>query len=644
MKKQILINFSIYALVTAALAVTTFLSPAVYGSWWFVALWSMFALTLLVTVCTTRMWHNPGRFLLHISFLAMLGGGLLTWTTRTEGRVRIAPEETATQFIDENGTRHALPTPVKLERFETVYYPGGMVPRDYISHLEVEGEKRIVSMNNILELDGWRLLQYSFDEEGGTVLSVSHDPYGMYLSYTGYLIFAIGGLLLLLAPRGRYRKILKATYAGCLILMAGGNLSAATIDGVPPAMTDSLRSRQVLYNGKLVTFNTLARDVMMKIYGKESYRGLSAEQTLLSLKLFPEAWKEEPLIKIKEKAIGKALGIDGNHASLSQLFDAEGNYLVERLYYTMGRERTRAIEDLDEKVGIILSLFSGDLITPRPEEMAELSRTHVQAELLYNDIPFTKIIFMILFTGFFTGMGGLLLKSSAGGKAEFLRRLTYILLCIAMTLSTVSFAMQWYLSDRIPLANTFETLQFVVIVTGIVLLIMGRKNLLLLSPGMLMAGALALVAHLVASNPVVTPLMPVLHSGWLSLHVTLVMISYALLGFTFVISAVGLCNASHASNMRALSNCMLYPGVYFLGLGIFTGAVWANVSWGQYWQWDPKETWALITLLVYALPLHTSLKFFKSDRIFHLYLIFAILSIAMTYFGVNHLDSLHAYN
>lgn len=627
----------IYTLVTVILAVTTFLSPKVYGSWWFVALWGVFAAILLMGIFVSKMWRRAGSFLLHISFLAMLGGGLLTYLTKSEGRVKIERGQTVSTFQDEDGNQRPLPADVTLEKFETLYYPGGIVPRDYVSHLEINGKKEVVSMNNVLDLNGYHLLQYSYDERGATVLSVNHDPYGMILSYVGYLMFAIGGLLVLLSKGGRFRQLLKKVSVASLLLVAlSPHLHAEKIAGIPLQSADSLKSRQVLYNGRIVTFNTLARDVLMKLYGKDSYRGLTAEQTLLSLKLFPEKWKNEPLIKIKEKAVSGALGISGKYACLADLFDEEGNYRVEKLYDLLGKQNVRAVEDLDEKVGIILTLYSDELIITRPENIEPLSDFRVRMELLYNSIPFTKIIFILLFLGFFSGMVGYL--------GVRLKWPGYVFLVAATVFSVGAFAFEWYLSGRLPLANTFETLQFAVLVIEVLLLAVGRRNHLLMSVGLLMSGALALVAHLVASNPVVTQLMPVLHSGWLSLHVSLVMTSYAILGFTFIIAVVGLVVSKSADRMRILSMAMLYPGVYLLGLGIFTGAVWANVSWGQYWSWDPKETWALITLFVYALPLHTSFRLLTTNRRYHLYMIFAILSIVMTYFGVNHLDSLHAYN
>lgn len=628
----------VYTAVVVSLAVATFLSPAVYGSWWFILLWVAFAGVLVAAAVVSRMWCRPGVFILHLSFIAMLGGGLLTWLTREKGSVRIPEGESVSAFVCDDGRDAPLPEEIRLERFEVLYYPGGVAPRDYVSHLSVAGKPFTVSMNNILDLRGYRFCQSSFDSSGATVLSVNHDPYGMPLSYAGYAMFAVGGLLVLVAPRGRFRMLLRSLAVVSLLLVSGGvGASASKIAGVPLSTADSLKTRQVVYGGRTVTFNTLSRDVVTKLYGKPSYRGLSPEQTLLSLRLYPGEWKNEPLLLVKDRRVREALGLQGKYAALSDLFDSVGNYRVEPLYGCLGEKGRRAVEELDEKVGIVLMLYSGELIvTPSPSE-EPLPDWRVRLELFYNAVPFSTLIFIFLFTGavfaFLSQLG-----------RPVLRRVAKVLLCVSLAVSVACFVLQWILSDRLPVSNTFETLQFSVMVLELLVLLFSRSGAVLAGLGMLFAGALALVAHLVEVNPVVTPLMPVLHSSWLSLHVSLVMTAYSLLGFTFVIAVMALVRPSTGERMRRLSLAMLYPGVWLLGMGIFSGAVWADVSWGQYWSWDPKETWALITMLTYAVPLHASLHRLRTPRNYHLYLLFAILTVAMTYFGVNHLDSLHAYN
>lgn len=637
----------VYIIVVVSLGITTFLSPMVYGSLWFILLWVFFAAVLVVSICGTGMWRRGGSFLLHISFIAILGGGLMTYLTQEKGMVRIMPGEEVTSFITVSGNRIDLPRGIRLERFEIKYYPGGTVPSDYVSHLIVEGRERIVSMNNILEVDGYRFLQASYDSDGGTVLSVNHDPYGIPLSYTGYLMFAAGGLWVMLPKRGNFRRLLAhmgivMVFAGCCQEVMAAGTSGMKASGISREVADSLRGKQVLYGGRVVTFNTLARDVVTKIYGKAKFRGLTAEQTLVSFKLFPEEWKDQPLIYVRSKSVAQALGIEGKYVSLSDLFDTLGNYRVTPLYMSLGERERRGVEELDEKVGILLTLMSGELIVSSEGEGEVLSPSRVRLELFYNSVPLGTFIFVSLFSGFV--ISGLTLLTE--GKWERRGRSVALgLLIIAVIGSLFNFGCQWILSGRLPLANTYETLEFVVLVIELIVMLIPGRNRMLLPLGMLFAGALALVAHLVEVNPVVTPLMPVLHSPWLSLHVSLVMTSYAMLGFTFIIALTGLLRRSSEDNLRNMSMALLYPGVWLLGLGIFTGAIWANVSWGEYWSWDPKETWALVTMLVYALPLHGGwMGIFRSRRGFHGYLLFAVLSIAMTYFGVNYLDSMHAYN
>ena len=145
------------------------------------------------------------------------------------------------------------------------------------------------------------------------------------------------------------------------------------------------------------------------------------------------------------------------------------------------------------------------------------------------------------------------------------------------------------------------------------------------------------------------PLLPVLRSPFFSFHISTIVTAYALLLGILVVGIIALIKPKdkvRLERLKSLSTAMLYPAVALLAIGIFIGAIWANVSWGNYWSWDPKEVWALITLLVYAAPLHEKLwKSFQKPLFFHIYGIFAFLSVLFTYFGVNLiLGGVHAYN
>lgn len=149
------------------------------------------------------------------------------------------------------------------------------------------------------------------------------------------------------------------------------------------------------------------------------------------------------------------------------------------------------------------------------------------------------------------------------------------------------------------------------------------------------------------------PLMPVLRSPLFSIHIATIVTAYALLFAILVVGVIAVVRrwvkpreVASLERLQSISQAMLYPAVSLLAIGIFVGAVWANISWGNYWSWDPKEVWALITLLVYAAPLHGAIwKSFRKPMFFHIYGIVAFLSVLITYFGVNLiLGGIHAYN
>ena len=159
------------------------------------------------------------------------------------------------------------------------------------------------------------------------------------------------------------------------------------------------------------------------------------------------------------------------------------------------------------------------------------------------------------------------------------------------------------------------------------------------------AGVALLVLWLLDAFPK-GPLMPVLRSPLLFIHMIPIMVSYALFGVLAILGIIGLLlPKERAERLRDVCITMLCPAVFLLTFGTFLGAVWANISWGNYWAWDPKETWALVTLLVYSFPLHgRALKAFGRPRFFHAFLLAAFLCVLVTYFGVNMLlGGMHSY-
>lgn len=235
------------------------------------------------------------------------------------------------------------------------------------------------------------------------------------------------------------------------------------------------------------------------------------------------------------------------------------------------------------------------------------------------------------------------------GKLKKTRLVSSVLTWVMLIHTTLLLALRWYVSGHLPMSNGYETMQFMAWATLVVTLIMQKRFLPVKQFGPLLSSFALLVAMITDGNPQITQLMPVLQSPLLSVHVMVIMFSYALFGLTALIGLQGLI-AHHRKQeekeqqLAALSQFLLYPAVALIAIGIFIGAIWANVSWGRYWSWDSKETWALITMLIYSAPLHADIKWLRKAQHMHIYMLLAFLSVLMTYFGVNYfLSGMHSY-
>lgn len=235
------------------------------------------------------------------------------------------------------------------------------------------------------------------------------------------------------------------------------------------------------------------------------------------------------------------------------------------------------------------------------------------------------------------------------GKQKKTRLVSSVLTWVMLIHTTLLLALRWFVSGHLPMSNGYETMQFMAWATLIVTLVMQKRFLPVKQFGPLLSSFALLVAMITDGNPQITQLMPVLQSPLLSVHVMVIMFSYALFGLTALIGLQGLI-AHHRKQeekeqqLTALSQFLLYPAVALIAIGIFIGAIWANVSWGRYWSWDSKETWALITMLIYSAPLHADIKWLRKAQHMHIYMLLAFLSVLMTYFGVNYfLSGMHSY-
>lgn len=687
--KKVLIGC--YSCLVGILAVATFVEQAkgtdyavknIYHTLWFFGLWAAIAVGTSVVFIRRTLWRRFPVGLLHGSFLLILAGATVTFVTGKKGYIHLRPGVAESRFLlEENGKSASLPFALRLDSFKVEYYPGTTAPSDYVSYttcLSASGKEishERIAMNRIFLLHGFRFYQSSFDEDKqGSWLTVNYDRWGTDITYAGYLLFGIAVFGLLFSRREDFRRLLRHPLlrrSGLFVLlllfpwMGAAQMQSKKVPVLRRVQADSLARRQVIYHDRVAPFNTLARDFLQKLYGKSSYYGLTPEQVMGGWLLCPEAWKKEPIIRIKSKALRRLLNVRTACASLTDLYD--GNVYRLQAYWQREQGRgklAKAIRETDEKIGLILMLERGTLIRPLPDDgkVKPLSKIKLEAELLYNRIPFSKILFMINLTmGIVVFLHWLVVGLY---KAEMRRGGKIIGFVFSFTLygvllfGLVGYALRWYIGGRIPLSNGYETMLFMALCAGGISALLHRRFPFMLPFGFLLSGFTLLVAYLGQMNPQITPLMPVLVSPLLSIHVSMIMMAYALLAFIMLNGVLALClfwgkktadrqpeKDERIAQLTVLSRLMLYPAVFLLGIGIFLGAVWANVSWGRYWAWDPKEVWALITFLVYGAAFHRrDLSLFRQSRFFHIYMIVAFLTVLMTYFGVNYfLGGMHSY-
>lgn len=271
--------------------------------------------------------------------------------------------------------------------------------------------------------------------------------------------------------------------------------------------------------------------------------------------------------------------------------------------------------------------------------------TQYKAERINNAFPFATILFMANLTLGFIALFYTIYRMTKKREIKALNIALPILLGVSFLALTFGLALRWIISGNIPMSNGYESMLTVAWFVMLISILMQLRIRIVMVFGFLISGFFLLVSHINQMDPAIGQMMPVLNSPLLSIHVSIIMMSYALLSLTFICGIMGICLRSHGEELQALSRIFLYPALTTMGFGIFIGAIWANVSWGNYWSWDSKETWALITFMIYAVVVHTqSLPVFRKPLVYHIYVTLAFLSIAMTYFGVNYfLTGMHSY-
>jgi cytochrome c-type biogenesis protein CcsB len=636
---------------------------------------------------------------IHCALVVILAGALTTFLFGKEGQVHIREGEKTDKMVmhTSKGVKtETLPFVLELVDFRLIRYPGSQSPSSYESDLliHVDGEVREakVYMNNILDVKGYRFFQASYDrDEAGTVLSVNRDVAGRIVTYSGYLLLLAGFLLMFFMPGSHFRRLqrqlkevrksLPVTVFLLMIATFGGH--AQTV--IPAEHAARFGALPVQFRGRVMPMNTFSSEILRKVHKEQTLGNLNSDQFLLGFLAMPQTWTQVPLVALPA----------GEYAAYGSFFDGQGNYTLlprlQEIYHRPADTRTASEKELiklDERVNILYRLLNHSMPGIFPDSVQTFERylaevqqalssgdwskadealkeidgaylirpEKLKAELFYNRID----LFNRVKVGYFIA-GGLLLVIALMQllhAKRWQRNAAAVLAgCIGLSFlcHTFGMGMRWYIAGYAPWSNSYETMVYVSWATVLAGLIFGRKNVLTRALAALFGGVILFVAALNWMDPQINTLAPVLKSPWLMFHVAVIVAAYGFFGIGFLLGVTNLSIMAFAGNGSRLSryveelsiinNLSLLAGLVLMTAGTFLGAVWANESWGRYWGWDPKETWALITVVVYSVTTHLHLvKKWHSLWLFNLLSVFSFASVLMTFLGVNYLFSgMHSY-
>ena len=392
---------------------------------------------------------------------------------------------------------------------------------------------------------------------------------------------------------------------------------------------------QEYYNGQQDKFHQQAADIDGKIQIiMELREGISLKVLPYTFTKNVKATKNHPFIKAGTTTWFSPVD------KLPQAVEHQHALYIRNVFSLLNGDvkagNTRRVNEFFVKMKKYQEVSSGNSLP---------TATQYKAERINNAFPFATILFMANLTLGFIALFYTIYRMTKKREIKALNIALPILLGVSFLALTFGLALRWIISGNIPMSNGYESMLTVAWFVMLISILMQLRIRIVMVFGFLISGFFLQVSHINQMDPAIGQMMPVLNSPLLSIHVSIIMMSYALLSLTFICGIMGICLRSHGEELQALSRIFLYPALTTMGFGIFIGAIWANVSWGNYWSWDSKETWALITFMIYAVVVHTqSLPVFRKPLVYHIYITLAFMSIAMTYFGVNYfLTGMHSY-
>ncbi len=672
---------------------------AVYYAPWFYALQALFALNLacsLVDRWPQNRWR-VGFAVTHLSLLLILGGALVTFLFKQEGRMAIYEGQESNAVMQKPAPGEPpgfkLPFSIRLDAFELDLYPGTGQPEMYRSRVQVVDAARgvrqpaVIEMNRPLAYGGYRFFQSSYQIAEGrrmTVLSASRDP-GQPVVFAGYVLL-VAGMIVVLATRVVQARQAAAA-AGLLLGLALGASRADAARVPEPATVESLRSLPVQYDGRTMPFDTQARESVRKVTGRSAWGGRDPVATAAGWAFDPDGWQDEPLVKVGGTRVADAIGLRSraSHASLVELLSTpglRGAVAAAHAREEQGEKPSPLDKDLfklEERLSTLYQYFKGIAIRPipspdprgtwqpltpavSPEALAAVAgqvrasappahyptAAAMAREIRYNAARPSRIAWLLLLPAAFAA--GL----TAGADRFRLRAVGGVLLAAGFAAMTWGLATRWQVAGRVPASDMYESMLFLgwgVGLFGVVALALRQWLLVANAAGL---GAVAMMlADLLPIDPFIHPMPPVLSgTPWLAIHVPIVVVSYSVFamatGLAHLLVGVEIWAPRRRDLARRWSQLLywyLHVGSILLIAGILTGSIWAASSWGRYWGWDPKEVWSLVAFLAYMAILHA----WRDDQVGSFGVavasVAAFATILMTYLGVNFVlaSGLHSY-
>ena len=659
---------------------------------------------------------------------------------------------------------YTLPFSIKLNDFIAQKYPGTEKSfSSFESQVTVRNKAEVfdarIFMNNILDYEGYRFFQSSFDQdEMGTALSVSHDFWGTTITYIGYFMLYFSLMAIMFTKHSRFadlkRKLevvkkKKANLLTLLVLFLGFGAFAQNHGPqfLPEKQLDSIIEKRKVpqahaakfgrliiqdAGGRMKPINTFSSELLRKVSHENTYKGMNSDQVFLSMTQGGNIWIQVPMIYIKKgnDSIRKIIGIDADrkYASFIDFFDNTGTYkltpYLETAYKSANPNQfEKDFIETDKKVNLMEDALSGSIlkIFPIPDdannkwvsypeldhaglkgmaatythnilqmyftalEGASVSGDYKEAdgllesingfqkkygskvrpseekitsEILYNEYDvFQKLPFWYMYASILMLLFTILKIFKERKSLNVLVNTMHVIVGLLFALHTIGLIARWYISGHAPWSNAYESIIYVGWATMFFGLAFDPKSKLTVASSAFVSVMILSAAYMNWIDPEIGNLQPVLNSYWLMIHVAIIVASYGPFALGMILGVVSLLlilftTESNKEKMKwnikeitYINEMALTIGLIMLTIGNFLGGQWANESWGRYWGWDPKETWALISIMVYAFVIHSRfVPALRGKWVFNLMSVFAFLSILFTYFGVNfHLVGLHSY-